>query len=108
MLRRMTDWLGRIAAVALLLASAALAADAPKATPSEPTPETRQKMAEIHQNMAECLRSERPLAECRAEMGKSCQDMMAGAGCPMLEDMGPGMMGGGMMQGAPASKPKKN
>jgi hypothetical protein len=105
MIHRLTGWCGRAAAVALLSASAAFAADAPKTTPSEPTAETRQKMAEIHQKMADCLRSERPIAECRAEMGQSCQGMMAGAGCPMTQDMGPGMMGGGMM-GAPASKPK--
>jgi hypothetical protein len=69
-------------------------------------------MATVHQKMAECLRSDRPIAECRAEMMKSCKGVMGEAGCPMMGTMGggmgPGMMGGGMTHGAPAPEtPKK-
>jgi Spy/CpxP family protein refolding chaperone len=51
---------------------------------ASPTPEMRQNMAEMHQKMADCLKSERPMAECRKEMMKNCP--MKGKGhCPMME-----------------------
>lgn len=85
------------AAGALLLGGAALAAEPVQPPPADPTAEQRQKMAAIHDRMAACLRSERPFAECRAEMHASCQQTMGGAGCPMMGGgMGPGMMGGPM------------
>lgn len=37
----------------------------------EPSAEDRAKMAEAHQRMAECLRSDRPMKECRGEMRKA-------------------------------------
>jgi hypothetical protein len=45
------------------------------------------------------LRSDKPFAECRAEMMKSCQSTMGTQGCPMM-GMGQGamQMHGGMMQ----------
>ena len=55
---------------------------------AEPSPEERAAMADAHQRMAECLRSERPMKECRGEMkkahasfghGKRCMD---GESCP--------------------------
>lgn len=60
----------------------------------EPSSEDRAKMADAHQRMAECLRSDRPMKECRGEMksahgslghglrcehGESCPH---GASCP--------------------------
>lgn len=94
-----------IAALALLSVSPAFAADPEKGTASEPSPEARQQMAAVHQQMADCLKSDRPIAECRAEMTKSCQEMMGERGCPMMgaggAGMGPGMMGGGMMKSGP-------
>jgi hypothetical protein len=79
----------------------ALAADPAKpAAPADPSPEQRHKMAEVHQRMADCLVSARPMSECRGEMQTSCQEMKGPYGCSMMEGgMGPGMMGGGMMQG---------
>jgi hypothetical protein len=86
-----------------MVASGVALAQSP--APADPSAEQRQKMAEIHRKMADCLVSERPIAECRAEMHASCQSMMGADGCPMM-GMGPGMMGrgrmgGGMMPGAP-------
>jgi hypothetical protein len=101
-----------IAVVALALSTPALAADPQKAP--APSKEQREKMAEVHQKMAECLRSDRPISECRAEMAKSCQDMVGADGCPMMSygkgGMGPGMMGpghgrGGPMMGGPPPAP---
>jgi hypothetical protein len=96
-----------VAALALSLTSAALAAEPKKGPPADPSPETRQQMAAVHQKMADCLRSDRPFAECRSEMMKSCHDMMGEDGCPMMG--GPGMMGHGMMgptETAPTPKKK--
>jgi hypothetical protein len=110
MTSRTSRWCARIAVLALLSVIPAFAAEPEK--PSDPSPEARQQMASVHQKMAECLRSDRPIAECRAEMLKSCHEMMGERGCPMMGStgggMGPGMMGGGMMQGGPAPEaPKK-
>jgi hypothetical protein len=111
MTSRTSRWCGLIAALALASVSPAFAADPEKAAPSEPSPEVRQQMAAVHQKMADCLRFDRPIAECKAEMKKS-HEMMGERGCPMMGStgggMGPGMMGGGMMQGRPAPEaPKK-
>lgn len=101
MAKRVSYWLGLAAALALVCAPAAFAHEE-KAL----TKEQRAKMADVHQKMAECLRSERPISECRAEMMKGCKDTMGAEGCPMMGH-GPGMMekghgkGGGMMQGPP-------
>ncbi len=107
---RLIVWL-----VLLALASAGptWAADPKKAPPPEPSAEQRQKMAEVHEKMAECLRSSRPLAECRSEMATACQGMLGAGACPMMGrgrgGLGPGMMGSGMgpgmMQG-PTSTPQ--
>ena len=75
---------------AVAAASVAVAGDAPATT--SPSPEMRAKMATLHEQMAACLRSDKPMSECRAQMMKGCQDMMGKDGCSM-------MMGGGMMKG---------
>ena len=62
--------------VALLwTAGAALAAEPEHAGRPAPTHEMRQKMAGAHEQMAACLRSDRPIAECHEEMMKN-HDMM--------------------------------
>jgi hypothetical protein len=92
------SWLGLIAGFAL--ASAAFAGDPEKATSPEPSPEARQQMAAIHQKMADCLKSSRPIAECKAEMRKSCHELKGDHGCSMMgghdDEMGHGTMHGGM------------
>jgi hypothetical protein len=100
---------GLITALALVVGAVAWAADP---QPPDPSPEARGRMAAIHERMAACLKSDRPFAECRAEMWKDCQEHMGKDGCPMLGPgggMGPGMggrrHGPGMMPGAPTAEP---
>ena len=72
-------------AAALFIAgvAAACAADAPL-SPAAPTMEMRARMATIHDQMAACLRSEKPVADCRAEMMASCEAIHPGGkGCQM-------------------------
>ncbi|MGH8259647.1 MAG: hypothetical protein ACREUG_08150 [Steroidobacteraceae bacterium] len=96
----------------LLTTGATLAADAP-AHQMAPSKQMREKMAAMHEKMAACLRSDKPIAECREEMMKDCQAMMAGHGCSMM--MGMGGMGnmGHMREGThgpehePSSPPPK-
>jgi hypothetical protein len=116
MTRRTSHWTALLALVALVSAAPAFAAEPKKSAPAEPSAEQREKMAAVHQKMAECLRSARPMAECRSEMMKSCGEMMGASGCPMMGSgpggMGPGMMehgkmGGGMMGPPPPEAPKK-
>jgi len=109
---------GLIGAIALLVGGAALAADTGRpAPPADPSPQVRGQMAEVHQRMAACLTSTRPIAECRTEMLKNCQDLMGANGCPMMGaaggGMGPGMMRGtgmgpAMMRGGPAPQKPPN
>ena len=98
-----------IAVLAQASVSPACAADPVKPAPPEPSPEARQQMAAVHQRMADCLKSDRPIAECRAEVTASSRERMGEAGCPMMGTggggMGPGMMGGGMMKGGPPKAP---
>lgn len=49
----------------------------------EPTKEMRESMATMHEKMAACLRSDRPVSECRKEMMQSCHDMIGEKGCGM-------------------------
>ncbi|MGE3759937.1 MAG: hypothetical protein AB7H97_19375 [Pseudobdellovibrionaceae bacterium] len=46
--------------------------------------EDRQKMADMHTRMAECLKSDKPMRECHSEMMKGCRGMMGKEGCPMM------------------------
>lgn len=64
------------------------------------TKEQREKMAQAHEKMASCLRSDKSLAACHDEMRKSCRDDMDGS-CPMWGKMrgGRGMMRKGPMRG---------
>lgn len=93
--KRSFVWIVAIA----LAAGGAGAQDAAKPAPGEPTAAQRHQMAEIHQKMADCLASERPIGECRTQMQADCQQAMGAQGCPMLMGAGHGMMAGGMMGG---------
>jgi hypothetical protein len=93
---------GIVFVLALALGVGVASAQEPtQPTPSAPSTEQRHAMAEIHQKMADCLNSQRPIDECRSEMRSNCQAMMGERGCPMMMGMGPGTMGGGMMPRAP-------
>jgi Tfp pilus assembly protein PilV len=52
------------------------------ANEKETTAEDRIKMAEAHEKMAACLRSDRPIDECHEELSESCTHMK-GEKCPM-------------------------
>jgi hypothetical protein len=95
--------LAGIFATAVLVAGAARAADPAPSSDPAPSPEMRQKMAAVHQKMAACLQSDKPIGACRSEMMQGCQETMGADGCPMMGKMGggmgPGMMGGGGMHG---------
>ena len=71
---------------ALLCSGSVWSADT--STPPAPTKEQRSAMAQAHEQMATCLRSEKSLAECRQEMMQTCRGMSGYPGCGM------GMMGG--------------
>ena len=110
--RRPSHWTVTLALLALAFAAPTWAADAKKTSPPEPTAEQRQKMAEVYQKMADCVRSTRPMTECRSEMVAACHSIGGGV-CPGMGrgrgGMGPGMMGygggPGMMQGPPPTSP---
>ena len=107
MTRKSTFLCAIVAGVTLISSGIVSGADAQQSGPADPSPASRQKMADVHQKMSICLRSDKPIAECRADMLKNCQDLMGKDGCPMMGPwaggMGPGMMGGRMMQQAPTN-----
>jgi hypothetical protein len=78
-----------IATFMILIAFAnttAFGADKTKKKMMEPTTEQRQNMAATHEKMAVCLRSDKPMEDCKKEMMQSCQDTMGKDGCPMMMD----------------------
>ena len=71
--------------VAAAMVACACSASATNATKDERLPlteETREKMAAVHEQMAACLRSEKTVAACRAEMAKGHTKLMRASGCP--------------------------
>jgi hypothetical protein len=90
-----------ISLIAIVGASVGFAAD-PTTSSTAPSKETREKMATLHEQMAACLRSEKPIADCHTEAMQHCQAIMGKEGCPMnMMGMGGGMHSGQMMQGQP-------
>ena len=79
---------------ALVASGLAIAAEQGKGATSDPSPEQRHKMAEIHQQMADCLVSERPFAECKGMMHAHRSEMGA-EGCSMMDSKAHGGMMGG-------------
>lgn len=88
-------------AAALVASGPAFAADPAQQGVADLSKDQRQKMAEAHRRMADCLESDRSWAECHAEMHATCRQQMGGQGCPMMGGgMGPGPHGGmGMGRG---------
>lgn len=76
-------------AMLIVAAAAVLAAEEPPAAP--PSKQMREQMAEVHEKMASCLRSDKSFADCRSEMQNNCKTMMGDQGCPMMGGMGMGM-----------------
>ncbi len=75
---------GLITVLALLVATTAVGAETAKKDMSMMTPEMRQKMADVHQKMSACLKSDKPMSECKTDMKMGMGNMR-------------GMMGGGKM-----------
>jgi hypothetical protein len=57
------------------------------------TPEQRLEMASMHEKMAQCLRSDKPMEDCHKEMMKSCEEKMGQGACPMMGHHDHKMMG---------------
>jgi hypothetical protein len=87
-----------VVGMALALSGGALAAEQPPAKSTEPSQQTREQMAKMHEQMAACLRSDKPVADCRSQMRQQCMAAMGEQGCPM--------MGAGMQHGKPAPTSK--
>jgi hypothetical protein len=66
--------------------STAFAAEPPPAAPT--SKEMREKMATFHEQLAACLRSDKPIAECHKEAMKHHQELMGKEGCPMMNEDG--------------------
>jgi len=81
-----------VGSLVMLVGGATFAADVSPASSAAPTKEMREKMATLHEQMATCLRSDKPIADCRSEMRKSCTETMGEAGCPMMDRMHHHMM----------------
>src|SRR6185437_5831477 len=99
-------------ALLIALGAAAFAANPPASAGPTPTKAMREKMAVLHEQMAACLRSDKSLSDCRAEMQKSCHDMMGNQGCNMMgmggrKGMGQGMPGHMMSNPPSSSSPPK-
>ncbi len=76
---------GFIASVMMIVgANAALAVGGPESAPFEPSQDARAKMATVHEQMAACLRSDMPIAHCRAKMMTRCQGVMGKPGCSSM------------------------
>ena len=105
-------------AILLLLFAGGASADdtrnpKPGSDSSQLNLEQRQKMASLHDKMAACLRSEKPLADCRQEMWKSCKEMGKEGGCPMMGEHHGKMHGSWMHRdrmggGTAAAEPPKD
>ena len=87
---------GLLAAALLAAYGTAIAAGPPASPPTSnaPSQDSREKMALIqeqmamvHKTMAACLRSDKSIASCRAEMMQHCHDIGARA-CPMMSFSG--------------------
>ena len=64
--------------------SVVLGAEPPAPAHGAPSKEMREKMATIHEQMAACLRSDKPIADCHAQAMEHCRTMMGKEGCPMM------------------------
>lgn len=86
-----------VLAMTLLIGNSAFADDTKsqhgKMPMKELTKEQRSKMADMHEKMAACLRSDKAMSECHKEMMDACKAV--GEACPMGH-MG-GMHNKGMM-----------
>ncbi|HUI63121.1 MAG TPA: hypothetical protein VLX90_23035 [Steroidobacteraceae bacterium] len=79
-----------VASLALMLASVTVgfAAEPPSTAAAGPSKEAREKMAAFHEQLAACLRSDKPIAECHKQAMQHHKDMMGmmgKEGCTMTD-----------------------
>ena len=76
-----------LAGLAVILGTVgmALAAEPPSASSAGPSKETREEMAVFHEQLAACLRSDKPIAECHKQAMKHHKEMMGKEECPMMK-----------------------
>ena len=77
-----TKALAVLTAIAASCGSVVPAAEPAHAAHGTPK-QLREQMASAHEKMAACLRSDRPLAECRSELMRACQKIRDGHDCGM-------------------------
>jgi hypothetical protein len=102
-----------LTAVAVPAATPPAAAAAPgsKQQPTEAKPlpvlskESREKLAVLHEQMAACLRSDKSIADCHAEMRAACSASLNNMGCPSMGMGGAPAMGMHHMMQTPPPKP---
>ena len=87
---------------ALLYASLAWSVP-PPAGATAPSREVREKMAVMHDQMAACLRSDKPIAQCHREMMAHCRAELGARHCRMMQRRGMGA--GRRMQPSPPPPP---
>ncbi len=77
-----------VATLAVILGSVSMAsaAEPPSTAPTGPSKEMREKMATFHEQLAACLRSDKPIAECHKEAMKHHHEMMGTEGCSMMDE----------------------
>lgn len=91
--------------MALAFSTGTLAAEssqAQKGSQAVPSKESREQMAQAHDKMAMCLRSDVSVQDCHQQMREQCQDMKDDGGCMM------GKMGRGMMKNFKKNAPTKD
>jgi len=83
-----------LAVLAMSLAMAASSLDAAEpGTDAAPSKAMREKMAQVHADMAQCLRSDKSMGECQAAMRAAHESVMGkGMGMGMGMKKGCGMM----------------
>ncbi len=89
---------GALLGACVIAAGGAFAATSAAKT-AWPTHAQREQMAQIHEQMAACLRSDRSFAECRQAMMRACRAELGTGGCRMMQGGRPGGRRGGMMRG---------
>jgi hypothetical protein len=91
-----------VLAVTLALATTSLLAAEP-GMDAAPSKAMREKMAQVHADMAQCLRSDKTMGECQAAMRAAHESMMGkGMGMPGMDMKGMDMKKGCGMMGKPS------
>ena len=88
--------------VTLLMNCVSVHAVGGSATSAEPSKDMRAKIADLHQQMATCLRSDQSIETCRFDMMKACQQLTVDQSCVVMGMGAPHRR----MKGPPAGAPE--